>query len=181
MSVTRFSMFTALRAAVALGLTLIGTIAAQAEQYAPGMQQVISSQGQLVINTGHVSHFNANDFYVYSFLFQPKDSKEWHQVPRIEKENDPKMLFTIQTKHTPDAVLFDAKIVSAKQRLYLLTASKEVKKTLADEGPVAINIYELVKLDDYERWVFLRKTIQKTAPKVSVEKALENASKQLAN
>jgi len=154
---------------------------AVAEQYVPGTLQITTSQGVMMVNAGHVNHFNANDFYVYSFLFQPKESKGWHQVPRIEKETDPKMLFTIQTKHTPDAVLFDAKVVINKNNIYLVTANKETLKTLADDGPVSLVIYELKKLDDYERWVFLRKSAQKTAPKISVEKAIERFSKELEN
>ena len=112
-------------------------------------------------------------------MFQPKESKVWHQVPRIEKENDPKMLFTIQTKHTPEAILFDAKVIAAKQSIYLITGNKEAKRTLADDGPVTITVYELLKLDDYERWVFMRKMTQKTAPKISMETAIESVSKTL--
>ena len=160
-------------------VTLLGTLPATAEQYTPGAQQLVTSQGMMLINTGHVSHFNANDFYVYSFMFQPKESKVWHQVPRIEKENDPKMLFTVQTKHTPDAILFDAKVIAAKQSIYLVTGNKETTRTLADDGPVTLTVYELVKLDDYERWVFMRKMTQKTAPKISVEMAIESIGKTL--
>lgn len=173
-------MFKPVQILLVLAVTFLVTLSATAEQYTPGAQQLATPQGIMLINTGHVSHFNANDFYVYSFMFQPKESKVWHQVPRIEKENDPKMLFTVQTKHTPDAILFDAKVIAAKQSIYLVTGNKETTRTLADDGPVTLTVYELVKLDDYERWVFMRKMTQKTAPKISVEKAIENVSKTLA-
>ena len=173
------NLFKPLQIFYVLGVTFLVALSATAEQYASGQQQLATSQGIVLINTGHVSHFNANDFYVYSFMFQPKESKVWHQVPRIEKENDPKMLFTIQTKHTPEAILFDAKVIAAKQSIYLVTGNKETKRTLADDGPVTITVYELLKLHDYERWVFLRKMTQKTAPKISMETAIESVSKTL--
>ena len=173
------NLFKPIQLIFVLGVTFLVSLSATAEQYASGAQQLVAPQGTMLINTGHISHFNANDFYVYSFMFQPKESKEWHQVPRIEKENDPKMLFTIQTKHMPDAILFDARVIAAKQSIYLVTGKKETAGTTADDGPVILTVYELVKLYDYERWVFLRKMTQKTAPKISVEKAIENVSKTL--
>ena len=160
-------------------LSVFGLGTVQAEQYATGSHSIASAQGRLVINVGHVSHFNANDFFVYSFMFQPKGSKEWHQVPRIEKGDDPKMLFTLQTKHTPDMILMDAKVVADKRKLQLVTANMATGDTLADPGPVTLNTYELVKLEDYERWVFLRKNTRTVTSKSSVDKLLGNMSKLL--
>lgn len=165
---------------LAYGIIFFTPTTSMAEQYASGVNTIISAQGQMNINTGNVSHFNANDFFVYSFMFQPKGTKEWHQVPRVESEADTKMLFTIQTKHTPEMNLIDAKVVSIKQKIYLVMGNKETIDTQADDGPVTLTSYELVKLDDYERWVFLRKNTQKTAQKISVDKALENAVKTLS-
>ena len=173
------NLYTAIQLIFVLGITFLVSQSAAAEQYTSGAQQLATSQGIMLINTGYVSHFNANDFYVYSFLFQPKEGKVWHQVPRVEKENDPKMLFTVQTKHTADAILFDAKVIAAKQSIYLVTGNKETTSTLADDGPVTLTVYELVKLDDYERWVFLRKMTQKSKPKISIEMAIESISKTL--
>lgn len=150
--------------------------AVQAEQYTTGTHTVTSAQGTLTISVGHVSHFNANDFFVYSFLFKPKGSKEWHQVPRVEKENDPTMLFTVQTRHSADRILFDAKIIVDNQKIRLNTASMETGETLADAGPVTLTTYELVKLDDYERWVFLRTGTKKMASPASVEKLLKSTT-----
>ena len=166
-------------ATIALGLLFFGSFSATAEQYTTGTQERDTALGRMLINIGHVSHFNANDFYVYTFMFRPEGSQQWHQVPRIEQENDPKMLFTLQTKHTADAILFDARLISFNQKTYLVTGHKETVNTLADDGPVLVSIYHLVKLDDYERWVFLRKTTYKTVPKTSVEQALSNAGKKL--
>lgn len=151
----------------------------QAEQYSTGTHTVTSAQGTMTISVGHVSHFNAHDFFVYGFLFKPKGSKEWHQVPRVEKENDPQMLFTVQTKHSADRDLFDAKIVVDSQRIQLVTANMETGETLADEGPVTLATYDLVKLDDYERWVFLRKSVKKIGSKASIESLLANMTKPL--
>ena len=162
-----------------LGALCLGTATVQAEQYSTGSHTATSAQGRLAINVGHVSHFNAHDFFVYSFMFQPKGSKEWHQVPRIEKADDPKMLFTLQTEHTPDMILFDAKVVSDKQKIQLMTANMGIGETLADLGPVTFNTYELVKLEDYERWVFLRKSTRTVTPKSSVDKLLGNVTKPL--
>lgn len=164
----------ALLSALCLSTTIV-----HAEQYSTGSHTTASAQGRLAINVGHVSHFNAHDFFVYSFIFQPKGSKEWHQIPRIEKVDDPKMLFTLQTKHTPDMVLFDAKVVSDKQKIQLITANTETGETLADPGPVTLNTYELVKLEDYERWVFLRKNTRTVTSKSSVDKLLGNMTKPL--
>lgn len=172
-------LFKAMQLICVLGVTFQLSLSARAEQYASGAQQLVTSQGIMLIHSGYVSHFNANDFYVYSFMFQPKESKEWHQVPRIEKEKDAKMLFTVQTKHTPEAILFDAKVIADKQNIYLITGSKETANTLADDGPVDVTVYELVKLDDYERWVFMQKKTQKTAPKISVEMAIQGVGKTL--
>lgn len=160
-------------------LSVFGWSTVQAEQYATGSHPVASAQGRLVINVGHVSHFNAHDFFVYSFMFQPKGNKEWHQVPRIEKADDPKMLFTLQTKHTPDMIWVDAKVVSDKQKIQIVTANMATGETLAEPGPVTLNTYELVKLDDYERWVFLRKSTRTVTPKSSVDKLLGNVTKPL--
>lgn len=157
-----------------LGLISLSTTTVQAEQYATGSHTISTTQGLLIINVGHVSHFNAHDFFVYSFMFRPTGSKEWHQVPRVEREGDPKMLFTIQTKHSADTDLFDAKIISAKSGIQLVTANMEVSKTLANGGPITLTTYDLVKLDDYERWVFLRKNIKKIAPKEGVENLLKH-------
>ena len=159
--------------------TCINATTVQAEQYSTGTHTISSAQGQLTINVGHVSHFNAHDFFVYSFMFKPKGSKEWYQVPRVEREDDPKMLFTVQTKHSADMTLFDAKIATDNQKIQLVTANMETGETLADEGPVTLTTYDLVKLDDYERWVFLRKDTKKIAPKASVGEILENATKPL--
>ena len=167
------------RTIVLLATAYLNSATVQAEQYSTGTHTVTSAQGTMTINVGHVSHFNAHDFFVYSFMFKPTGSKEWHQVPRVEKENDPTMLFTVQTKHSADRDLFDAKIISDNQTIQLITASMETGETLADEGPVTLTTYDLVKLDDYERWVFLRKDAKKIAPKASVEKILENATKPL--
>lgn len=158
---------------------LNSSMPAQAEQYSTGSHTVISTQGVLTISVGHVSHFNANDFYVYSFMFQPKGGNELNQVPRVEKADDSKMLFTVQTRHTADKDLFDAKIISDGRKIQLVTASMETGETLADDGPVTLTTYDLVKLDDYERWVFLRQGVKKIAPKASVEKLLDNAAKLL--
>lgn len=149
----------------------------RAEQYSTGSHTVSSAQGRLAINVGYVSHFNAHDFFVYSFIFQPKGSKEWHQVPRIEKADDPKMLFTLQTKHTPEMILFDAKVVSDKQKVQLITADREIGKTYANTGPVTLKRYELVKLEDDERWVFLRENTRTIAPKANVDSLLDNVVK----
>lgn len=162
-----------------LSALCLSTATVQAEQYSTGSHTSASAQGLLKINVGHVSHFNAHDFFVYSFMFQPKGSKEWHQVPRIEKADDAKMLFTLQTKHTPDMILFDAKVVSDKQKIQLITANMETGETLADPGPVTLNTYELVKLEDYERWVFLRKNTKTVTSKSSVDKMLGNMTKPL--
>lgn len=162
-----------------LSALCVSTATVQAEQYSTGNHTAASAQGRLAINVGHVSHFNAHDFFVYSFMFQPKGSKEWHQVPCIEKADDAKMLFTLQTKHTADMILFDAKVVADKQKIQLITANMETGETLADPGPVTLNTYELVKLEDYERWVFLRKNTKTIPPKSSVDKLLDNVTKPL--
>lgn len=167
------------RTIVLLATAYLNSATVQAEQYSTGTHTVTSEQGTMTINVGHVSHFNAHDFFVYSFMFKPTGSKEWHQVPRVEKEDDPTMLFTVQTKHSADRDLFDAKIISGHQKIQLITATMETGETLADEGPVTLTTYDLVKLDDYERWVFLRKDAKKIAPKASVEEILENATKPL--
>ena len=162
---------------VVIGFGGFGTTTVLAEQYDTGMHIVKTNQGSLSINVGHVSHFNAFDFFVYSFMFQPIDNKVWNQVPYIEKEDDPKLMFIVKTKHTPDILLLDAKVVTLKQKIYLFIASKETQETLANEVPVAVSIYKLVKLDDYERWVFVLQSTQKTSSKTSVEKTLDNAAK----
>ena len=167
------------RIIVAIGFEGFVTTTVLAEQYDTGMHIVKTDQGFLSINVGHVSHFNAFDFFVYSFMYQPKDSKKWDQVPYIEKEDDPKLLFNVHTKHTPDKILLDAKVVTSKQKFFLIIGKKEIIETLADNAPVTVSIYELVKLDDYERWVFIRKSVEITALKVSVDKALDNATRAL--
>lgn len=150
-----------------------------AEQYLTGTHVTNSEQGILTLNVGYVSHFNANDFYVYSFLFQPVNSKEWHQVPRVDKEDDAKMLFTLQTKHNADTVIFDAKIVSDKHKIFLLTADKDIQPGTIDKGTVTLTDYELIKLDDYERWVFVRKNSRKTNSKLSIEQFLDIESEKV--
>lgn len=167
------------RAIALLIFAFLNAAPAQAEQYSTGTHTVISAQGAMTISVGHVNHFNANDFFVYSFLFQPKGSKEWHQVPRVEKENDPQMLFIAQTKHSADRILFDAKVISNGRKVQLVTASMETGETLADAGPVTLTTYDLVKLDDYERWVFLRKDAKKIASNTSIESLLANTTKPL--
>lgn len=162
-----------------LSALCVSTVTVQAEQYSTGNHIATSGQGRLAINVGYVSHFNANDFFVYSFMFQPKGSKEWHQVPRIEKADDAKMLFTLQTKHTADMTLFDAKVVADNQKIQLVTANLETGESLADPGPVTLTTYELVKLEDYERWVFLRKNTKTIPPKSSVDKLLTNITRPL--
>ena len=159
-----------------LSVVYLNTTAVQAEQYSTGSHTITTTQGLLIVNVGHVSHFNAHDFFVYSFMFQPKGSKEWHQLSHVEKEDDPKMLFTIQTKHSADRDLFDAKIISDKRKIQLVTANMETGETLADDGPVILTTYDLVKLADYERWVFLRKNIKRIAPKASVENLLKHVA-----
>lgn len=149
-------------------------VTAQAEEYSTGSHNVKSEQGALSINVGHVNHFNDHDFYVYSFLFQPKGSNDWNQVPRIEKTDDPKMLFTVQTKHSADIQFFDAKIISDKKIMQLITVNMETGETLADKGPITVITYTLVKLDDYDRWVFLRTNIKKLESKLTVEQVLKN-------
>ena len=141
-----------------ISVLCFSTINVQAEQYSTGSHTVLTSQGRVTVNVGHVSHFNAHDFFVYSFMFRPAGSKEWHQVPRVDKEDDPNMLFTIQTVHSAEQTLFDAKVIADKRKIQLITANMETGETLADPGPVTLNTYELVKLEDYERWVFLRKS-----------------------
>ena len=162
-----------------LSVVCFSTTIVRAEQYSTGSHTTASAQGRLAINVGHVSHFNAHDFFVYSFLFQPKGSNEWHQVPRIEKVDDPKMLFTLQTKHTPDMILFDAKVVSDKQKIQLITANMEMGTTYANTGPVTLNVYDLVKLEDYDRWVFLRKSTRTVKPKANVDTLLDNVNQPL--
>ena len=149
------------------------TINVQAEQYSTGSHTVSTTQGRVTVNVGHVSHFNAHDFFVYSFMFRPVGSKEWHQVPRVDKEDDPNMLFTIQTVHSADKVLFDAKVIADKRKIQLVTASMETGETLADDGPITLTTYDLVKLDDYERWIFLRKATKRIDAKTSVENLLK--------
>ena len=168
-----------MRTILLLVFAFFNAVTVQAEQYATGTHTVTSAQGTMTINVGHVSHFNAHDFFVYSFLFKPKGSKEWHQVPRVEKENDPQMLFTVQTRHSADRIFFDAKIISDSQKIQLITANMETGETLVDEGPVTLTTYDLVKLDDYERWVFLRKGAKKMGSKASIESLLANTTKPL--
>ncbi len=157
-------------------LFCLSTTSVRAEQYPTGSHTITSPQGLFTVNAGYVSHFNAHDFFVYSFMFRPAGSKDWHQVPRVDKEDDPNMLFTVQTKHTADRVLFDARVVSAKGKIQLITANLNTGETLADSGPVTLITYDLVKLDDYERWVFLRSSVKKIEPKTSVESLLKNAT-----
>lgn len=148
-----------------------------AEQYSTGTHSIYSKSGKLTINVGYVGHFNANDFYVYTFLFQPEYSDVWDQIPRVDKEDDAKMLFTLQTKHNADAVIFDGKIIEANNKFYLITANKELKPGTADEGPVTLTNYELIKVEDYERWVFVKKnTVTKSSP-ATVEQLLDLETK----
>lgn len=151
--------------AVALLISMAYPTSIFAEQYSIGTHSINSKSGKLIITVGHVSHFNANDFYVYTFLFQPNNSQQWHQIPRVDKEDDAKMLFTLQTEHNADEVIFDGKIIQANDKFYLLMAKRKVKPGTTDEGPVILIFYELVKVEDYERWVFVkRKTLTKIGP-----------------
>ena len=155
---------------------LLGVTFARAEQYSTGSHTVTSAQGLLMVNVGYVSHFNANDFYIYSFMFRPAGSREWHQVSRVDKEDDPNMLFTIQTKHSAERVLFDARVVTEKNKIKLFTAKLETGETLADGGPITLTTYELVKLEDYERWGFLRQSAKKSESKTSVDNLLKSVT-----
>jgi hypothetical protein len=163
-----------LRFVLVFSFVYFNIMVARAEEYATGISNLKFEQGVLTISVGHVNHFNDHDFYVYSFLFQPKGSNEWNQVPRIEKIDDPKMLFTVQTKHSADTQFFDAKIIDDKKKIQLITASMETGETLADKGPITVTSYTLVKLDDYERWVFLRTNIKKIESNLTIEQILKN-------
>lgn len=163
--------------AVTLPLLTIYPTLLCAEQYPTGTHYINSNLGKLTVNVGHINHNNAHDFYVYTFLFQPKNSKEWHQIPRVDKEDDAKMLFTLQTQHNADAVIFDGKIIEANNKLYFLMAKRELKPGTIDEGPVILTFYELVKVEDYERWVFAKKkTLTKIGP-ASLEQLLDFEAK----
>ncbi len=168
-----FNKLPFLRLVIILNFIYLNILTAQAEEYSTGTHNVKSEQGVLSINVGHVNHFNDHDFYVYSFLFQPKGSNDWDQIPRIEKADDPKSIFTVQTKHSADTQFFDAKIINDKKAIQLITASMETGETLADKGPITVTTYTLVKLDDYERWVFLRTNVKRLEPKFTIEKVLE--------
>lgn len=163
--------------AVALLISMAYPTSIFAEQYSIGTHSLKSKSGQLIITVGHVSHFNANDFYVYTFLYQPNNSKEWHQIPRVDKEDDAKMFFTLQTKHNADAVVFDGKIIEANSKFYLLTANKELKPGTTDEGPVTLIFYELVKVEDYERWVFTQKNTLSKSSTATIEQLLDLEAK----
>lgn len=151
---------------------------AHAQQYAPGSTDISTSQGTVRINSGYVSHFNANSFHVYSFQYHPAaDATVWNQLPLLPTLNAAPTEFLVKATATADFPLRDARVLVESNEVVLYVAQLKYKETPYDDATsVELQRYLLRQQADEERWAWVLDATRVLPKGVDVTQALSRLS-----
>jgi len=123
-----------------------------------------------LIVTGHRDHFNTHDFYVHSFYIVQGPSLG---IIEIDKKGiDPHPDFSIITRpfdrecHISAVTLIKLK---GTKELFLVEAYRTFKddESLGDETETSLVLYRLKKIEDENRFIFVKVKVFKTESKYS--------------
>lgn len=164
-----------------LTICLLALLALQAwptaaQHYTTGSHTLRAEAGEVRINVGMVGHHNAHSFQVYTFLFRPQGHAHWHQLPIARVRDASSLDFTLARTATADFTIRDAVVAANPVGITLTIAElRYVASPYDDDARVYVEQYRLIRLEDFDRWVFEKMSDRAAPVGQTVEEVLQHA------